>query len=357
MKLPAHSLAAAAALGLFAASTTIASAQDLEVIAELETRPGNPAIGADGTIYLSMQPFDGPEYHVVRLENDGSLAPFPTPEISKSLSAVIGIHASQDGVIWVLDMGGADQSPKLLGWSPERNELEAIHYIPKEFAGSNPFIQDLAVDTERGRAYIADMSRGDLIGVSEPAIIVIDLKTGLTRRVLEGHASFQPEPGTGLIAGGAPVSLYGGDGAVHPIALGLNPIGIDETGDFVYFSSVNPGAVYRVPADILGDFNATDAEIADAIEAIGQKKSSDGFAVTQGRVILTNVDEGTIDILEDGERRTLISHPNLVWPDGVAVDSDGSFVVTANQLHKLPPFMPENKPGGVPPYFVLRITE
>ena len=50
-------------------------ADTFEIIAELDTRPGNPTIGPYGRIYLSMQPFDSPEYKVVRLEDDGKLTP------------------------------------------------------------------------------------------------------------------------------------------------------------------------------------------------------------------------------------------------------------------------------------------
>lgn len=31
------------------------------VLSELQQRPGNPAVGPDGTIYFSMHPFDKPE--------------------------------------------------------------------------------------------------------------------------------------------------------------------------------------------------------------------------------------------------------------------------------------------------------
>lgn len=36
-------------------------ATTLEIVAELDNRPGNPAIGPNGEIYLSMYPFDAPE--------------------------------------------------------------------------------------------------------------------------------------------------------------------------------------------------------------------------------------------------------------------------------------------------------
>ena len=64
--------AATTALGLVALSTVVALAGTVELVAELDNRPGNSAIGPSSEIYLSMRPFGAPEYSVVRLEDDGA---------------------------------------------------------------------------------------------------------------------------------------------------------------------------------------------------------------------------------------------------------------------------------------------
>ncbi|MDC0660555.1 L-dopachrome tautomerase-related protein [Leisingera sp. SS27] len=338
------------------ALTLPAYGENFEVIAELGKRPGNPALGPNGEIYLSMHPFDAPEFKVVRLDRDGELAPFPTPEISSSFVNVIGISSTSDGVIWMLDMGGDAQSPKLLGWSVPENALTAVHYIPLEGTGANPFFQDLAIDLGRKRAFIADMSRGDLVGLSEPAIVVIDLETGATRRLLEGAAIFQPKLDAPQRAGGEEMTFTGADGVSQPVPLGLNPIAIDETASYVYFSTITPGPVYRVPAEILGDFDKSDDEIAAAVVTVGEKETSDGIAVSGETVFLTNVDTGAIEALENGERRLVSKDPRLVWPDGLDIDKNGDLIVTANQLHKAAP-LNRGSAGGKPPYLVVRIQD
>ncbi|MEM6794840.1 MAG: L-dopachrome tautomerase-related protein [Acidobacteriota bacterium] len=343
-------------LGLAAVLASPLLAQPtLEIVAELDQRPGNPAIGPGGEIFLSMHPFDAPEFKVVRLEKDGSLKPFPNPKISSGFVNVIGIVTSQDGILWMLDMGSAEQSPKLLGWSPRKNRLEAVHYLPIEVVGENPFFQDLAVDSTGRRAYLADMSRGDLVGLSRPAIVVVNLDSGEARRVLEGHEFFQPPPGAVQKADGQPMRLHS-EGGAQPITLGLNPIALDGTASYLYFSTITPGPVRRVPTRLIGSFSRTDSQIAQGIRTVGEKKSSDGFTVSGEQVILTNIDDSSIDVLENGELRTLIQDPRLNWPDGVAVERDGSLIVTVNQLHRAPPFNPDNRPGGKPPYLVVRIS-
>ena len=172
-------------------SQVVAQQPTLSVLCELESRPGNPAVGPDGTVYFSMHPFDEPEFKVMRLE-DGKAVPYPNEKVSSGFASVIGIQATKDGTLWMLDMGGEGVSPKLVGWDTKTNQLKSVHVIPNEASVANSFHQDFAVDEKRGKAFIADMSRSGMIDASEPAIVVVDLKTGQTRRVLSGNKFFSP---------------------------------------------------------------------------------------------------------------------------------------------------------------------
>ena len=60
-------------LSLIAASSN----SNVEIVAQFEMRPGNPAVSPDGRIFLSMQPLDDPVYRVVKLPPDGTTKPFP----------------------------------------------------------------------------------------------------------------------------------------------------------------------------------------------------------------------------------------------------------------------------------------
>lgn len=84
------------------------------------------------------------------------------------------------------------------------------------------------------KPFIDDMSRGGMIDESDPAIVVIDLNTGQTRRVLQGHHFFQPGE-TPIIAEGKAMRMKDEKGTVHEIKLGLNPIAIDPANDGFIF--------------------------------------------------------------------------------------------------------------------------
>lgn len=48
-------------------------------------------------------------------------------------------------------------------------------------------------------------------------------------------------------AGGRVITLTKDNGDTELIHLGLNPIGIDLSGEQIVFSTITPGPVYRVP--------------------------------------------------------------------------------------------------------------
>jgi sugar lactone lactonase YvrE len=342
---------------IFLASiASLIAAPTVEVIGEFSQRPGNPAVGVDGTVYFSMHPFDQPEYKVMRLEN-GKGIPFPTAEISKSFAAVIGIQTDAKGRVWILDMGSADKSPQLMAWDTRANQLHQVISLPKEVTVGNSFIQDLAIDEKRGKAYLADMSRGGMIDTSEPAIIVVDLETGHTRRMLQGHQSFQPETDRTMLTEGTPATFADESGSSQPLQLGLNPIAIDAQNEWVYFSTVHPGTLYRIPAATLADSSKTDNELGQAIEIFAEKPTSDGIAADGlGNIYITNLEDNAISIADANGTRIWIQDERFIWPDGVDVAPDGSIVATVNQLNRAAPFN-----GGVdsaePPYLIVRITK
>ena len=326
----------------------------ITVLGEFEERPGNPAVGPEGTVYFSVHPFDQPEFKVMELV-DGEGVPFPNPEISSSFAAVIGIQVEKDGTVWMLDMGSENTSPKLLGWDTQNNRLKAVHYLPNEVSVANSFHQDFAIDERRRKAFIADMSRGGMIDESNPAIVIVDLATGQARRVLEAHEYLQPQPEQIMIAEGEAMTFTDDQGNRHPIELGLNPIAIDAQNEWVYFSTINPGVLYRIKAEILGDFSQSDSALAAAIEPFADKPSSDGIAADgQGRVYITNVADNAISIADENGARIWVQDSRFVWPDGVYVAPDGSVVATINQLNRAAPFN-----GGVSgvenPFLIVRI--
>ena len=187
-----------AALGLSATLILPAAAESPEVYLEFDksTPPGNLAIGPDGRMFMSVHEFYGPELRVVEVMKDGSTRPYPSEswarapkEDGNGLNGVLGLRADRDGILWMLDGQGKNQTGRIVGWNTRTEQLHAIHYIGAPVSRPTSFLNDLAVDRDHEAIYISDTGDG-----ANSALIVVDLPPTLpdTARHTARHA--RPEP-------------------------------------------------------------------------------------------------------------------------------------------------------------------
>lgn len=344
----------------------------METVATLQEPPGNIAITPEGRRFVSIHPFGQPTYRVMELADNGFHKPYPTEDWSKApaqpfkpgaenvgLISVIGLRAGEDGILWILDMGpqvNAAPVPRLIGWDTRKEKLHKVIEIPPKAVRPNSFFQDFALDQKRNYAYIADMTRGDLFGPSTPAVVVVNLKTGRARRVLEGDEHFAPDD-SAITIGGKTVKAQKPDGTTASPQLGLNPIAIDPaTFEYVYFGAMNGRTLSRIKADDLVNEGLMDSDLAARVSLFGEKPVSDGIIVdTAGNVYATDLNGTGIGYTKpDGTYvRFIMDAILLQWPDGFAAGPDGFIYVTVNQLHRFPIFN-EGRDGARRPFRVMR---
>jgi len=160
----------------FAAQTSADTSADLTTFAEIsDTRPGNITVTPDNRVIITQQPLDGPTLRVVEVLEDGTKVPFPTqdwadgPENGEvGIAGSIGIKSDANGIVRILKMGGADSMPKLVCWDTQADALHKITEIPSDVVTPIAFLQDFALDEERGQIYIADMTFTHLRPICNP---------------------------------------------------------------------------------------------------------------------------------------------------------------------------------------------
>lgn len=334
-----------------------------EIVARLDQTPGNVAVSPNGRIFLSQHPFGGPEARVVELLADGSTAAYPNATWSGAIggdgvgiAAIIGIECAPDGTLWMLDAGDATTPPKLIGWDTFAERLRRVIHLPPPASRDVSFIQDLAIDPVRDAAYLADMGGISPIDDARPAIVVVDLRTGASRRLLEDHPLLRAERGADMVIDGRPVEVEGAKGRGVEPRVALNPIAIDPAHEWVYFGAMHGTSVHRVRAADLVDDSLDREALGARIERYGDKPVSDGLSVDQdGNVYITDLEGHAIGVTRpDGTYEPLIvDRERLQWPDGMSYAPDGRYYVTVNQLHRHPT-LSAGEDRTAPPFLLIR---
>ncbi len=338
--------------GLSVASDTF------EIVAEFTEAPGNIAVARDGRIFMSLHQFYEPRYSVVEVLPDHSIVPFPNSDLNQRndtgklrLDSVLGIQADNDGIVWMLDNGlRSEVAPKLVAWDTRKNRLHRVIYFTPPSAPANAFVNDLAVDKTRNRIFISDPAGGD-----NAALIVVDLETGLTQRVLEGERSVIPE-NLDLLIDGRPLRMSGPDGKIIQPHIGVNPIAEDSTNEWVYFGAMHGQSLFRIPAVDLADMTHDAQSLANKVEKYSEKPISDGIAMDhENNIYLGQLESNAIGVVTPNKKYIqLAQSPKLSWVDSLAVGPDGWVYAVVNQLHLSAPLNAGEK-RSKPPYYLVRM--
>jgi sugar lactone lactonase YvrE len=312
---------------------------ELEIVAEFpaEHPPGNIAITPEGRIIMSQHQFFGAPLRVVELLADNSLIPFPNQAWSSQpkekgigLNSVLGVRADENGVVWMLDRSDDKGQPgKIVGWDTEHDQLYQVIYLPQPIIPEDSFLNDLAVDLDHNAIYLTDTAGGN-----NSALIVVDLNTGFSRRVLEGDVSTRPED-IPLIVDERVINVAG-----KPARVGANPITVDPNNEWVYYAPMSGTSLYRITTADLLDPDLAPEELASRVERYGDKPICDGITVDgAGNVYVTSITDNAIGVVDaTGTYQTLYQDKKLLsWTDGMAFSSDDYIYVTVSQLQNSPP--------------------
>lgn len=310
-------------------------AQGLETIATFnaKTPPGNIAIGPDGRIFLSVHEFYNQPIKLIELLKDGSTKPYPNkewayaPRRGKGLYGVLGLNVDEKGILWLLDTSGRDRAGRLIGWNTKEEVLYKIFYLAAPVIRPSSFLNDLAVDSPHQHIYIADTA-----GENRAAIIIVNLMTGQTRRVLEG-SKYTVAEDIDMVIDGRTIKLGG-----QPARLGINPITIEPNYEWVYFGAMSGTSIYRIKTSDLRNELLSSEDLEKRIERYGDKPISDGITVDGGgNVYITSITEDSVGVVsKDGKYKTLFKQDNISWPDGFAYGPDHNIYFTVNELHRSP---------------------
>ncbi|MCB1237465.1 MAG: hypothetical protein KDM91_20545 [Verrucomicrobiae bacterium] len=336
----------------------------LEEMAQAPCGPGDMTMLPSGDYIISCHQFYNPAYAVTRLNRDGIWEPFPNAEMNTrgtgnplALDAVLGLKCDPKGIVWMLDngrLGGAP--PKLVAWDTNKGKTGELHRTIPLVAPAvlkTSFLRGLALDPNEPFIYISDPASGP-----DAAIIVVDLRTGLSRRVLQGHFSVVPEENVGLQLDGKLVEARGADGNMARPLAGVGPVEIDRKGNWLYFGPMYGNTLYRVETEYLRNPNLGSGVLNSKVGGFSQKPICDSMALdSKGNFYFGDIQSGAIGYVTPDDKyggyHHLVLDGRLVWPGGLTLGSDGQIHLFSNQLHRTPIFN-SGKNATVPPFEIFR---
>ncbi|MES2610153.1 MAG: L-dopachrome tautomerase-related protein [Pseudomonadota bacterium] len=331
----------------------------------------------DGRLIVGYHPFYAPKVQVALLNADRrSTMPYPSADwqsckhadgrwksdFNRCLDWVLGLHTDASGILWMLDSAKTtDQAagrpaglvPKLVGWNTRTNRLHKVIPITGDATVTESQHNDFVVDARRQVIVIADEAIGENSnGIGDKAaLVLVDLKTGHSRRLLQGHESVLPVKD--------PITWDAGQPTAGSFALGVGVDGIalDRKGEWLYFAPLSAYKMYRIRMRDLLDARLTPEQLGAKVETYADKPFNGGLSIdARDNLYLTEVGERAVGIIPPGTRKytRLVTDPGMVWPDGVTYNRDGYMYTGAAQLPLTDVLQADKVGKNKAPYLVYR---
>lgn len=308
-------------------------APNLELVAQTSRQWTGIAVSKDGRIFVNFPRWSDDVPVSVGEVKGSEVSPWPdaawnawtpgAPEGNRFV-AVQSVVTDDRDRLWVLDTGnvqfkGVVATPRLHQFDPSSGQLVRSFAFPREVSSGDSYLNDLRVDTVREVAYLTDSQAGGLV--------ILELESGRSRKVLRNHASTRAEVDH-LIALGRRFER-----SVHSDGVALSP---DRTS--LYWTVLTGHSLWRVPTEALLDERLDDAALARRIERVHTIVATDGILFDRGDTLwLGGLEDGAIyRYRPGGAYEQVIRDPKLLWPDSFAEGPDGWIYVTTSQIH-LPP--------------------
>jgi sugar lactone lactonase YvrE len=331
------------------------------------------ALSKTGRVFVSFPNWhDGHRIHVAEVDPEsGNYWPYPDEAwnawtvdqpIRSGMApdhfvCVQAVYVDDHDRLWVLDTAAprmqgitSNARPKLVRFDLSTNAETRSFFFDNDGAPPGAYLNDVRIDTDADRAYITDSSLGGLV--------VLDISTGIYRRVLTGHPSTMAEPDVVLMCEGKELRFAGGPNEGKVPQVHSDGIALDMIHGYLHWQALTSRTLYRIPTSVLGDFDATEDRIAAAVERVGTTVATDGMEIdARGNLYFSDFEHDAIVVRSrDGTLMTYVTDPRLSWPDSFAFGPDNSLYVTSAQIHRTAWF---NRDGMMPmtPYRLFRLSQ
>jgi major royal jelly protein len=337
MKIFSALLAVATSLPLIAIPSRPPAAE-LRVEAESRSMIWNAVAVDGGRTFVAGPRWSGSQGPALgRLDESGTPRAYPDAEWNswrpgadpaRAFVNVNALHQYQ-GSLWVVDTGSPDfggnplpGGAKLVRIDLPGDRVRSIVHFTDTVALPGSYIDD--VRFHGNHAYLTDAGR--------PGLIVVDLRTGQARRVLDNHPSVVAPENRPLILDGAVVRAPDG----KPLRVHADPLELSPDGRWLYYGSLH-GPWSMVPTRLLDDASVPAGELAAAVRPWLDLPAVGGVAMSRtGDFYYTDlVEHALMRRSPDGRITTVVRDDRLHWADAPFVASDGRIWLPVPQMDRV----------------------
>ena len=349
------------ALAVFLINAATASAAELHEVASFPDQQvtGVGVSTKSGRMFVNF-PYWSDEHTISVAEIvNGQPKAFPNEQWNKSgppdshFICVQSVVVDDQDNLWVLDpaspkmQGIIKGGPKLVKIDLQTNQVVQTIQFGEDVAPNKSYLNDVRIDTRAGTAFITDSGKG--------AIVVVDLKSGKARRLLDGDPSTQPEKGFKLIVDGRELI---DQQKKAPPQIASDGIALDVKNGYLYYHALTAHTLYRIKTSFLTDENLSEKDLGSKVENVGQTPAPDGMLeAPDGSIYLTDLENNAVVHWDPASRRVrqVIADRRLMWPDTLSWGPNGELYVTASQIENMPRFN-NGKSTRTEPYKLWKIT-
>ncbi|TXD85594.1 hypothetical protein ESY86_03050 [Subsaximicrobium wynnwilliamsii] len=257
----------------------------------------------------------GVEQSVVEIEENGDSNTFPDKKwnswnmeqpINDSLFIGVQSVIAMEDHLYVLDtrnplFKGVLDNPRVFVFDLKNNKLTRTYIFQEDSFHKDSYINDLRIDKKKQKAYFTDSGHAGLV--------VLDLVSGTTKRVLNDHPSTLAETDHLVIDGKRWDNTVNSDG-----------IALDTKNNLLYYHALSGYSLYAVPTDIL--INGTEATIQKNVKLIKKTPAPDGMILDEkGNLYFADLENHSIMKLEvsTGAMTVFAKDPKIRWADTFSI--------------------------------------
>jgi sugar lactone lactonase YvrE len=294
---------------------------------------------ADGRIFVCFPHLDGDAgMRIGEVQKDGIIKPYPdagwnswkpdSPANGKFMRTN-SLRIGPDGNLWVVDTG----TPKN-GASPVKGAAKLVIIDVKNDKVIRTILLDEVI---REKSFIDDIRIGNnsiyITDAGEPALIILNLKTGRGRRVLENQPSTTDNRSM-LAEGRVMIEKPDKEVRIHADQLELSP-----DGSLLYYQPAS-GPMSKIETKYLNDSTLSGDELAKHVQPFFDTPTTGGTAIdAAGNLYVSDVDHSQIiKISPGGKSSLLLKDSRFTWVDALWIDDQGYLWMPAGQLNRAPAF-------------------